>query len=1544
MKMLTPELKADVSSAPESQRHMRKEPMKNPQSELTQMQRDELAALDALPDDQIDTTDIPETQDWSGAVRGLFHMPANERSNALDGLRDRRASDSYFNDDDDGIAGQDWAGPTGYIGAYISSETRKTLDAYRSQPNLVAEHANHEEDTARGGYARRQLFELVQNGADALSSSLGGRIWIGLTRNYLYCADEGHPIDQDGVKALMFAYLSPKRGTDEIGRFGLGFKSVLGVTDTPEFFSRSGSFRFDRRAASELLQLIVPNAERYPVLRLPEPIDPDLEMEGDPILRELMDWSSNIVRLPLKDGAHENLERQMEEFPAEFLLFVEHVSMLTLQNDSHGTVRSFSLSKENDLYLLNDGETTTRWMIEKAVHELSSEARSDSRSLDDSGQVPISWAAPIESLGQPGVFWAYFPTVTSSLLAGILNAPWKTNEDRQNLLDGIYNREIIDAAASMVATALPKLSTANDPGRHLDALPRRREAGDNQHSISLRNRLYSILEDKEIVPDQKGILRKILEISYPPEGVMGEALEIWTECESRPRNWLHHSVLTINGQGRQARLGLTASSRNQPDWNWPVLRRVPVSEWLEALTTTAGSEQDKVQASKSAIRSAMQMRASSRGYAGLGKIILTSSGNWTEANPESIFLGGGSSAVSVTLVHSDLQNDPDTMAALRELGIRPASPEIGLKQAVSAWRYRQSDFPNYGYASKYEYEAWMDSNWKMYSEFPSDNVRRIREALADQGSVSGWHILFDFLDEDQITIPDYDAWMSKYWGLFWIWAREVAPPEAAGIIRDSRTEWREILSVHTIDGSWNLLVDSLLPGPVVPVDGSRDSNICIDVRYHDDDQPLLLQLGAVDSPRDSQMLSRHRLLNFTRRCRREFQQQDGLLSTPQDNYLNFETTVTSGPLDILEALSDEGRVEYTWRLLGLSHTYLPWKMRHDTRRNTYPVMEFPSPALRVLQEYGRIGTDDGIHKLSEALGASPESFAVLSKLLSHPKSTLICNAFGISAPDDTNDDDDVYWLPAGGVKAAREEVRAHATDELRLLAAVGKQELLKHLPEGLIEILEIENRGNLDGPQVAQAAIATFHTGALREYRDALRHLGPPRRWAGSPGAIAFVKSLGFGEEWAMEPSVRREPFMEVDGPYSLPELHGYQRKIVDKVRELIRSSDSIVEHRGMISMPTGSGKTRVAVQSIVEAIREDGFNAGILWVADRDELCEQAVEAWREVWASEGIQRSQLRISRMWGGQPTPLATTDRHVIVATIQTLYTKIARQPDMYEFLSGFKLLVFDEAHRSVAPSFTSVMQELGLTRWRRDNEPFLIGLTATPYRGRDERETERLVNRYGSNRLDEDAFLSDDPDDVIRELQAMQVLARADHATIEGGSFHLTGSELKLSASVPWLPQSVEERIASDIERTRRIVGAYRTQVSPDWPTLIFATSVEHARTVAALLTSKGISARAVSADTDTSIRRRIVEQFRSGEIKVLVNYGIFREGFDAPKTRAIIVARPVYSPNMYFQMIGRGLRGVKNGGNDRCLILNVSDNIDNFQRKLAFTELDWLWD
>ena len=171
------------------------------------------------------------------------------------------------------------------------------------------------------------------------------------------------------------------------------------------------------------------------------------------------------------------------------------------------------------------------------------------------------------------------------------------------------------------------------------------------------------------------------------------------------------------------------------------------------------------------------------------------------------------------------------------------------------------------------------------------------------------------------------------------------------------------------------------------------------------------------------------------------------------------------------------------------------------------------------------------------------------------------------------------------------------------------------------------------------------------------------------------------------------------------------------------------------------------------------------------------------------------------------PRSTSEPHVVVATIQTLHAKLSNQSGEYGFLADFRLVVFDEAHRSIAPTFTSVMEEIGLTRFQRADEPFMLGLTATPYRGHDEEETYRLVHRYGSNRLDSGAFASDEPEVVIQELQGMGVLAQADHETIEGETFSLDAilgealdkenlkRKLDKWSKLPWLPQSVENRIA-----------------------------------------------------------------------------------------------------------------------------------------------------
>lgn len=1478
-----------------------------------------------------------------------------------------------------------WIGPDGDLGRYISDESRRSLNGYREQPTWVEEHANLEQDTARGGYQHRQLFELVQNGADALwtedgctwherkAGTGGGRIEVRLTAEYLYCADDGEPIDQEGVRALMFSRLSPKRRTNQIGTFGLGFKAVLGISDAPEFFSRSGSFRFDRTRSQQQIRALVPDAGNCPVLRLAEPIDPAEYRKQDAVLRDLMAWAMNVVRLPLRRGAREDLRQQLETFPAEFLLFVLHVASLTLTDDSGAVNRVLELERVDDSYLLAEGDTTSEWRLFPRNHPLSSEGRADRRPGDDRDELPVWWAAPVDRLDRPGKFWAFFPTETASLIPGILNAPWKTNEDRQNLLRGHYNDELITTAAQLIADELPRIQTAEDPARHLDVLPRRHESGDSDQADRLRRVLFAALGGRPVAPDQTGRLREVGDISYPPGeltpgGTMfTEPLKRWAAHPGRPVGWLHHKALT---RTRLAAIQRLFEARGRTP---RLIRRASVADWLEALVQRAAPT-DTVQASMAAVQTAARIPRNTRRNADLGRIVLTESGGWHKPDPQALYLPfdspfTGDGADPDSTVHPELAADEETLAALKKLGLKPPSPEARFKEIA----------------------------------------RRALGAL---------------LDADDELLEE-----------FWRASRGLSQIDAEAIIREAA--WVSP-RVRTRAGHWKPLREVLMPGAIVPGDGSRDDGATVDCDFHARDRDLLGALGVANGPSVGFDFGRGpEFSEYESHQEQRYRQRSDLPHSPQRGTLEFINFKLVGPLSVLRHLSEEGAAAYTKALLSLDECFEPWVMWHTgSNRRGYPRVPCESLSIWFLKDFGRVKTPTGIVPLSDALGRHPASPAALHALLRHPNGDKIKEAFQLSDPvpdifgegEPTpltdiwpglqehlsrdrrrtrlvpcerirvasadhpcvfhsgdvymagNVDDDErsaleYVVGAlelrlgplqveailerrtpAEVEERRTAVRQYQTDAERLLKAVGDDALRKGIPPTLLEFLE-EGPEPLLGTEMAEAAIATYHTGALREFRRALDHLGPPVQWAGSARAVDFVRALGFSDEWAGERTPKRLPFLEIEGPRSLPPLHDYQRSVAANVLRMLRSNGAGgVERRGMISLPTGSGKSRVAVQAIVEAIRDDGFRGGVLWVADRDELCEQAVEAWAQVWRSEGIEAGQLRISRLWSGQPKPFPTTEDHVVVASIQTLNSRLKNRPADYKFLKEFKLVVFDEAHRSIAPTFTSVMDEIGLTYRRRADEPFLIGLTATPYRGHDPDETLRLVRRYGNARLDWGAFADDDPQNVIQELQDKGILAQADQEVIEGDTLRLTPEELEeirrfvrdpqgWERVLAWLPSTAQDRIAHSAQRTRRILDAYKKHVEKDWPTLIFATSVEHAKTLAALLNREGVVARAVSGETRPAIRRRVVEGFRNGEIKALVNYAVFREGFDAPKTRAIIVARPVYSPNLYFQMIGRGLRGPEmTGGTDRCLILNVQDNIENFDQELAFSDLDWLWD
>jgi hypothetical protein len=336
------------------------------------------------------------------------------------------------------------------------------LAAWRGSPTRLREDANAESELALFGYADRLLVELAQNAADAAQrAGTPGHLQVRIEGGELRAANTGTALDSAGVAALAALRASAKRGGDSVGRFGVGFAAVLGVTDTPRVLSRTGGVEFSaQRTVAALAADPVLGAElsrrggRAPVLRLVWPahgaVPPGFDTE---------------VQLPLRTGIDpQALLAAFAQQAADLLLALPWLHRIDIADRV--------LRREGtDPVLVHDGRELRRWRLARRAGVLPADALAG-LGPEARAEWSLCWALPVGPDGAPlpltgEVLYAPTPTAERLTLPARLIGTVPVDSSRRHVHPGPALQTLLDAAAR----AYPELAAALAPDQRTALVP-----------------------------------------------------------------------------------------------------------------------------------------------------------------------------------------------------------------------------------------------------------------------------------------------------------------------------------------------------------------------------------------------------------------------------------------------------------------------------------------------------------------------------------------------------------------------------------------------------------------------------------------------------------------------------------------------------------------------------------------------------------------------------------------------------------------------------------------------------------------------------------------------------------------------------------------------------------------------------------------------------------------------------------------------------------------------------------------------------------------
>lgn len=333
---------------------------------------------------------------------------------------------------------------------------------------------------------------------------------------------------------------------------------------------------------------------------------------------------------------------------------------------------------------------------------------------------------------------------------------------------------------------------------------------------------------------------------------------------------------------------------------------------------------------------------------------------------------------------------------------------------------------------------------------------------------------------------------------------------------------------------------------------------------------------------------------------------------------------------------------------------------------------------------------------------------------------------------------------------------------------------------------------------------------------------------------------------------------------------------LYDYQRKLIKKTRQALingyKHPCIVS-PCGSGKSYI-ISHMVKGATDKGNR--VLFLVHRKELKEQIEDDFKK-----------------FGVNPDLL---DVFLVQSAVNRL--------DSIEYP---KMIVTDENHHSMAKSYRDI--------YKRFDKATRIGFTATP------------VRLDGKGLGDINDILIEGPS--VRWLIDNNFLAPYRYFAPRA----VDTANLKTRAG-EYTKSSIDEAMSKGAI-FGDVLGHYK-KLADGQKTICYCHSVSYSMRIAKYFRGSGINSRHLSADTPRDKREEIIEDFRTGKIKVLCNVDLIGEGFNVPDCSCVILLRPTASLSLYIQQSMRCMR-YRNGK-----IATIIDHVGNVERH-NFPDTPHIW-